>query len=231
MPEPRPVHVVYLHGFGSSARSAKAQMLRSAMGDGAASFAVPELDGGDFPNLTMDLYRARAAAAIEAVPRDESPLLVVGSSLGGYTAALLAAEGRLERAAALLLIAPAFGFTERWAEILGDEGVAEWRHTGSRPFFHHAAERELPLGSAFLDSCQHLPPLPAISPRPLAIVHGRRDETVDWRWSLRYAEQAEHVDLHLIDDDHALASPQADALITWCAADLQARAAVVHASQ
>jgi pimeloyl-ACP methyl ester carboxylesterase len=218
-------HVVYLHGFGSSPQSAKAAMLRAGLGDQALSFSVPQLDGGDFTGLTMDLYRERATAAVAAVPDDGTALLVVGSSLGGYTAALLAAEGRLSRASALLLIAPAFGFTDRWRELLGEDGMAEWRGSGERLFFHHGADCELPLGCGFLESCERLPAIPAADLRPLTVVQGRRDETVDWRGSLAYAQQAPQVDLHLVDDDHALASPKVESLLRWCARDLMTRAA------
>jgi len=66
----------------------------------------------------------------------------------------------------------------------------------------------------------------------VTVVHGRCDETVDWRESLRYAEQATHVDLHLVDDDHALASPRAESLLRWCARELMSRsAAAEHAHE
>nr|MDA3963292.1 esterase [Planctomycetota bacterium] len=120
-------HLVYLHGFGSSPQSAKAAILRDHLASNLVTCTVPELDGGDFPRMTMENYRDRAQAAVDAVPDDGQPLLLAGSSLGGYTAALLAAEGRVARAAAFLLIAPAFGFTERWRDLLGADGIAEWR--------------------------------------------------------------------------------------------------------
>ena len=217
------VHVVYFHGFASSAGSAKAAMLHQAMGERAASFTVPELDGGDFPNLTMDRWLDRAADAVAMAADDDRPVLVMGSSLGGYTAALLAAERRIPRAGALLLIAPAFGFTDHWAGLLGADGIAQWRRDGSRPFYHYGAERELPLTSAFLESCEHLPAIPAAASCPTTIVHGRRDASVDWRHSLAYAAPAAHVDLHLVDDEHALDTPRSSALLIWCADELASR--------
>lgn len=215
-----PLHLVYLHGFGSTAKSAKAAALQAQLGAEVASLSVPELDGGDFPGLTMELYRQRAVDAVAAVPDDGLPLILAGSSLGGYTAALIAAEGRVPRADALLLIAPAFGFTESWAGLLGEAGIARWRRDGSMPFFHYGEERELPLGRAFLDSCEVLPAIPAPAALPTTIVHGRRDESVDPAYVLRYAEQDPAIEVHLLDDGHSLTSPPAERLIAWCAREL-----------
>jgi surfactin synthase thioesterase subunit len=58
---------------------------------------------------------------------------------------------------------------------------------------------------------------------PVVIVHGRRDETVDWRASRQYADQEGNIDLHLIDGDHRLTEARHEDLITWCANDLLER--------
>ena len=139
------MHALYLHGFGSGPATAKGTAIGRRLAGAVSSYAIPDLEGGDFRALTMDGIFARALAAIAALPDDGAGVLLIGSSLGGYTAALLAAQGRIPRVAGLLLIAPAFGFIERWTEILGDDGVAAWRAAGERLFYHHAAERELPL--------------------------------------------------------------------------------------
>lgn len=224
-----PPHVLYLHGFGSGPATRKGAALRERLRGATAGFAIPDLEGGDFSALRVDDMCARARSAHDALP-DGAPVLVIGSSLGGYVAALLAAEGALPRASALLLLAPAFGFTERWRERLGEDGIAEWRRLGHRAFYHHIHERELPLGSAFLDSCEPLPPLPRTCECPVAIVHGRRDETVDWRDSLSYAERADHVELHLVDDDHSLTAPASEDLIVACARRLMDRIAAEGAA-
>jgi alpha-beta hydrolase superfamily lysophospholipase len=173
----------------------------------------------------MDRICERAAAAVAALPNDDAPVLVIGSSLGGYTAALLAAAGRIPRASALLLIAPAFGFGERWAERLGIAGVAEWRRTGQRAFFHFASEREQPLGVGFMESAERLPGFPLAPEIPVVIVHGRRDDTVDWQQSRRYADQDANIEFHLVDGDHRLTDQRHEDLIAWCARDLIQRIA------
>ncbi len=222
-------HVLYLHGFGSGPLTAKGVALGRQLTGLAASYSIPELDGGDFPNLTMDLIFARALAAVERLPVDGAPVVFVGSSLGGYSAAWLAAAGTVPRLAGCVLIAPAFSFARRWSVLLGDDGVAAWRRDGQRPFFHHHQQREVPLKTAFLDSCARLPDAPgqardaAGRPLPLTIVHGRQDETVDHRVSLDYAGSRAAVDLHLIDGDHRLTAPRHEHLIAWAVRDLIAR--------
>ncbi len=225
------MHAIYLHGFGSGPKTAKGLALGNRLGGAVTSYSIPDLEGGDFTGLTMDGILARAVAAVQALPADGRQVLLIGSSLGGYVAAQLAAEGRVERVAGLLLIAPAFGFTSRWSERLGPAGLAAWRRNGSLPFFHFAAERELPLGVGFYDSCLALPEVPAQARSssggalPVTIVHGRQDETVDQRFSVQYATAHEHVDLHLVEGDHRLTDQRHEQLIAWSAVDLLTRLA------
>jgi len=215
--------VLYLHGFASGPRSAKGQAVGARLREEVASYAIPDLEAGDFFNLTMDGIFARVEAAARALPDDGAALVVVGSSLGGYSAALLAARRRLPRLAGMVLVAPAFRFTERWRERLGEDGVAAWRARGSIDFYHHGAERELPLGIGFHASCVDLPAIPGDPGVPVAIVHGRHDETVDWHASLAYAEAHPGVELHLVVGDHRLTDPRHEDLIAACARDLLVR--------
>ena len=100
-------HGVYLHGFASGPGTAKGVALGRRLAGCLASYTIPDLEGGDFRGLTMDGILDRAEAALAALPADGGRVLLIGSSLGGYTAAHLAATGRARRATALLLIAPA----------------------------------------------------------------------------------------------------------------------------
>ena len=221
------MHCLYLHGFGSGPKTAKGVALGQRLAGAVTSYSIPDLEGGSFTDLTMDGIFARVEAALRALPDDGQPAMLIGSSLGGYVAAHVAAKGldkgHSPRVAGILLIAPAFGFTAHWAERLGSAGVAKWRQEGSLPFYHFAAERELPLGVAFYESCVGLPELPAQPSVPVVIVHGRQDETVDHRRSALYAAQRDGVELHLVDGDHRLTEPRHEQLIGWCAQDLLTR--------
>lgn len=218
-----PTHVLYLHGFASGPLTEKGNRLRQRLAGACTSYGIPDLEAGDFTGLTYDRLAARAVAAAEALPDDGAGLLLVGSSLGGYLAAHLAAAGRVPRVRALLLIAPAFGFTTTMAARLGAAALAAWERQGTLPFWHHGAECELPLGWGFRQSCAGLAELPAQAPVPAVVVHGRGDDTVDHRFSLRYAQERADVELHLVDGDHRLGAPRHEDLIAWCARDLLGR--------
>ena len=211
-------HVRYLHGFGSGPQSEKGAALGRELAGICASYAVVDLEGGDFLGLTMEGMRERAIAACPNAGRT----VLIGSSLGGYLAAWLAAERAVPGLAGILLIAPAFGFTTRWAERLGVDGVEAWRRDRQRTFFHFGAQRELPLGIGFLDSCERLPEVPGDPGVPCVIVHGRGDETVDHRHSLAFATAHPTVELHLVPGDHRLTEPRHTALITLAARQLLA---------
>jgi alpha-beta hydrolase superfamily lysophospholipase len=216
------IHVRYLHGFGSGPGTSKGAALGKRLAGEVASYAIPDLEDGDFPSLTMTAMQARARASVAGLSAGDRVILV-GSSLGGYSAALIAAAG-LSNLAGAVLIAPAFRFPSLWEQRLGAAGIAQWRRTGALPVFHHGAQRELPLGSAFLDSCIGLPDLPGQAQVPIAIVHGRQDATVDHRGSVDYATGRERVELHLVEGDHRLTEPRHEDLIVWCVRDLIARA-------
>ncbi|HEY6863756.1 MAG TPA: YqiA/YcfP family alpha/beta fold hydrolase [Burkholderiales bacterium] len=76
--------LIYLHGFNSSPRSHKAQVLRQAMEERGlgARFACPAL-----PHWPEE---ALAAAERELVARPRDAVTMVGSSLGGFYATCLA---------------------------------------------------------------------------------------------------------------------------------------------
>ena len=75
----------------------------------------------------------------------EQPAILMGSSLGGYLAALYAARHpqQIER---LVLMAPAFQFPRRWRERYSEPDWERWKREGSTPVFHYGEGREKRLG-------------------------------------------------------------------------------------
>lgn len=220
------MNIVYLHGFGSSPRSAKALALQRQLGADSQRFDVPALDGDDFFHLTMERMAERAESAVAKAYAAAGPVLVIGSSLGGYVAAWMAAAGRLPQVQAFVLVAPAFGFPSRWRERLGDAGVAAWRGDGQRLFYHFGAERELPLSADFLDDCERLPDIPRTVDVGTSVIHGRQDESVAWQGSYAYAAQSDVIELHLVQGDHGLNELRHERLIAACVRDRWAAATV-----
>ena len=81
------MRVVYLHGFASGPRSSKAQFFRSKLSERGVDVEIPRLDGGDFEHLTISSQLRIVKDAVAG-----RPCVLFGSSLGGYLAALYAAE-------------------------------------------------------------------------------------------------------------------------------------------
>src|SRR5262245_6001995 len=101
--------IVYLHGFASSPGSKKAQFFRRKFPELGIGLEIPALDEGNFQGLTI----SGQLALIERAAAGE-PLTLIGSSMGGYLAALYAARhAEVEK---LILMAPAFCFLQRWPE-------------------------------------------------------------------------------------------------------------------
>ena len=116
---------VWLCGFKSEMNGSKALAVEGwakARGHGALLFDYSGhgASGGRFEDGTISAWREDALAAIDA--QTEGPLVLVGSSMGGWMA-LLAAMARPERVKGLVLIAPAPDFTEKlmWPEFTPEQ--------------------------------------------------------------------------------------------------------------
>jgi pimeloyl-ACP methyl ester carboxylesterase len=142
--------------------------------------AIPDLAEGDFEHLTI----SRQLKLIEAAG-NTSKYTIIGSSLGGYLAALYAAR-HPERVDRLVLLAPAFGFHQLWTASLGAERLAEWQHNRTMPVFHYGEGRELPLSYEFLEDAARYEPFPDVH-QPTLIAHGEHDPVVPIEQSLAFA--------------------------------------------
>jgi pimeloyl-ACP methyl ester carboxylesterase len=110
---------VWLGGFKSDMTGTKANALSDwAESQGQAflrfDYSGHGQSGGRFEDAVISDWADQAVAVIDQLT--SGPLVLVGSSMGGWLA-LLAARARPERVAGLLLIAPAADFTEQlmWA--------------------------------------------------------------------------------------------------------------------
>src|SRR5258708_31004006 len=101
------MRVVYLHGFASSPQSTKAKFFARKFAQANIAFEAPAVDAGSFESLTISgqLEVVAKAAQAKAVA-DAEPLVLMGSSLGGYLAALYAAD-HPKLVDRLILMAPA----------------------------------------------------------------------------------------------------------------------------
>lgn len=193
---------LYLHGFASGPQSLKAQTLQKNFQNLGLPLAVPDLNQDDFTHLTLSRQLAQGAALIEAQP---DPVVVIGSSFGGLTAAWLAEQ--LPQVERLVLMAPAFRFLQQWLPRLGEQRQ-RWQETGLLPVYHYGQQRQMPLHYGFITDAQGYDDDRLQRPVPTLILHGRQDETISIQASRDYAATRPWVTLMELDSDHALADVQ-----------------------
>jgi len=199
---------IYLHGFASSPGSAKAKVFGERFAAISRELLVPDLAAGDFTHLSITRQVAVVEALIEKRP--ERRFGLIGSSMGGYLAALVG-ERRPE-VEALYLMAPGFNFLRRWREKMG------WREKAGMPatirVFHYGANEEVTLSTGLFSDAENWERLPLMRPVPTRIVHGRHDDTVPVTESREYARARPWVGLQELDADHGL-----EGEVGWIAGD------------
>jgi pimeloyl-ACP methyl ester carboxylesterase len=188
--------LAYLHGFASGPGSTKAQFFRARFEELGLSLDVPDL-APDFTHLTVTGMLAIVDALLA-----RGPAVLLGSSLGGYLAALAAAR-RPERVPALVLFAPAFGFVRRWEERIGPAAVARWRARGTAPIYHYGRGREVPLAIDVLDDGRRHPEEPD-PPAPALVFAGRHDDAVPLAAVEHFAGVRPGRELVVLDSGHEL---------------------------
>jgi len=212
--------VVFLAGFGSDMTGEKASDLaRFCAERGQAmlrfDYSGHGASGGRFEEGTIGIWRADALDAIDALT--DGPLVLVGSSMGGWLA-LLVALARPNRVRALVGIAPAPDFTELliWSGLsfeARERLLAEGRLSLPNPY----GPPQTITRALIEDGRSHLVLGGAIPLRiPIRLLHGREDRDVPWELSLRLLEQVESPDVTLTlvkDGDHRLSRPEDLALL------------------
>jgi pimeloyl-ACP methyl ester carboxylesterase len=212
--------VVFLGGFGSDMTGTKATALEEATVARGGAYLRLDYRGhgqseGNFIDGTIGDWFADALAAFDAVTT--GPQIVVGSSMGGWMALLLA-RARPERIKAIVGIAAAPDFTTR---LMSEELTDEQRATLLRDkVLYRPSEYGDPMPITLKlveDGNRHLlldRPVPFTG--PVRLLHGQRDPDVPWQIALRVAERMESADVRIIlvkDGDHRLSRPQDIALI------------------
>ena len=218
--------VIWLGGFKSDMTSTKASELDALSAAAGRAYLRFDYSGhgaseGDFTEGTVTRWLEEALAMI--LTESEGPQVIVGSSMGGYLALLIARElARLSETARLqgfVLIAPAVDFTEAliWASLpeAAREAImtqGEWRvasaYSPEPTVFTRAliedGRRRLLFGGEIR------------SYAPVRILQGMRDRDVPYAQALKLVEHmpSDSVTLTLIrDGEHRLSRPQDIALL------------------
>ena len=226
--------LLWLGGFHSDRKGTKAQALDAWAAE--QSRACVRFDysghgesGGAFTDGTIGRWLAEAVAVFDQFCR--GPQVVIGSSMGGWIALLLARElaKRSSHAASLagmVLIAPAPDFTDElmWKDFSPEarqeiESKGVWLRPSEygEPYpitrgLIDEGRNHLLLGSAIDVGC------------PVHILQGGQDPDVPWRHAFALAHRlpAEDVVLTMIQDgDHRLSRPQDIARIIAAVAEMK----------
>ena len=193
------VHVFYLHGFASSAKSSKAAFFARKLAP--APLHAPDFNAPDFESLTITRMIEQTGQAMEAA--GEGPVTLIGSSLGGFVA-LQAAARWPDRIARLILLAPAVDLRpERLAE-LGNRTIEDWRATGALNIFHFGYGRFAKLGFGLYTDAAQYDAMDLRVDLPIQVFQGLRDDAVNPQTVERWCAARPNVELHMLDDDHQL---------------------------
>ncbi|MBG1266373.1 YqiA/YcfP family alpha/beta fold hydrolase [Nostoc sp. WHI] len=199
---------IYLHGFASSPKSTKARDISDRFTQIQTKLKIPDLNAGNFYQLTITRQITQVAAEFS---NNSTPVTLIGSSLGGLTAAHLGQQYlQVQR---LVLLAPAFGFLSHWLPKLGDEEVQRWQQEKYIMIYHYGegqclttsrSASTLPLSYDFVtDAAQYQEEL-LQRPIPTLILHGKKDEVIPIEASQDFARSRPWVELVELDSDHAL---------------------------
>jgi len=189
------MRVVYLHGFASGPSSRKARHFSEKLRQCGKTVEALDL-APDFEHLTITSQLDVMENAIQ-----NEPVVLIGSSMGGYLAALYAVyHPEVER---LALLAPAFDVYQLLRRELGPKKLEHWRKNGSVPIFHYGSGRKVPLGYQLLEDAGKYPPFPEFS-QPCLILHGVNDVVVPFENSAQFASRHSNVTLVSFDSNHEL---------------------------
>ena len=190
--------IVYLHGFASGPTSKKAQFFRDRFAQLGIGLDIPDLADGHFEKLTI----TGQLGVIERSSHGE-PVTLIGSSMGGYLAALFAA--RHTEVEKIVLMAPAFCFSSRWPQTLGDATMEEWQRSGVLKVFHYSQGRTVELGYQLIEDGRTYEDYPQVG-QPTLIFHGKNDTVVPAGLSVQFASRHPQAQLHVLESDHELLS-------------------------
>ena len=186
---------LYLHGFASGPSSKKGVAFADHLGTRGIALDRLDLRKPSFEHL-------RLTAMIEHVRASLGDrTILIGSSLGGITAARVAE--RDPRVVAIVLLAPAFRLVERWRDQLGAEWD-EWQRTGWREVYDYTTGKGARVDFGFIEDAIALDTGWPDVRVPTLILHGTEDDVVPIDYSRKFAQGRANVTLIELPDGHQL---------------------------
>ena len=180
------MNIIYLHGFASGPQSRKARFFAERFAGLGIQLATPDLtpsgSEGGFEALTLSYQLERIHSIVSGM--DPASVVVMGSSMGGYLAALYAAR-QPRRVSKIICLAPAFRLARLWREAWEGK-IPAWRQTGSLEVFHYASGAPARIGYGLLADADSYEDYPAAL-QPALVFHGTADPIVPIEVSREFA--------------------------------------------
>ncbi len=143
-------------------------------------------------------FEGHVQSVLEALDNSPNIDFVIGSSMGGFASAV-ALSKRPDRQVNLVLLAPAVGIHDTWAETFGVTKMSQWRSAGTIAYFHRGLDRDIELPYEFWLGCESAAEV--VVRHRCVILHGRQDEAVPLSNSLRLAERSPGVRGVIVTED------------------------------
>ena len=215
--EGRGRQILFITGFLSKRWGNKSKALAQWCTEAGWGFCCYDVRGfgdseGKFTDYTLSDWIADARTVISVLKKSPEPLTIVGNSLGGWIAWLMAQEHeQIER---LLLIAPAFNMMAVRANTIAPERRHDWHSGGWMPWDDDPLHREWPLSWKWVEESQaywassfdHLRPVRT------TILHGTGDTVILPDGSREFVnlvlrhDPCYPIELRLLEGDHRLSS-------------------------
>ncbi len=195
------IQFIYLHGFASSPQSHKATAFAKRFAELDLPLTIPDLEGGDFKYLTISGQLRIIETTLDSFPG--ASFALIGSSMGGYLAALTA-QNRSDVKGAYLMC-PGFNFIKRWRLTLSKE-IQEEGGAGLIRVFNYRYNKTMELDLALFKDAEKWEGVQYERPVSTRIVHGIHDDTVDIGESRNFVRNHPWTSLKEVDSDHGLLS-------------------------
>jgi pimeloyl-ACP methyl ester carboxylesterase len=169
------------------------------------------ISSGDFASGTISRWREDVLAVLDELTT--GPVVLIGSSMGGWLACL-AALARRGRVKSMVLIAPAADFTDKLMQpSLSPEALLAIEQDGHWMRPSDYGDEGYPITRALIeDGCQwSILPGPVAIACPVRILQGGQDPDVPWAHALALAQALKGPDVVFTlirDGDHRLSRPQ-----------------------
>jgi pimeloyl-ACP methyl ester carboxylesterase len=210
--------ILFITGFLSKRWGNKSKALAQWCEEKGWGFCCYDVRGfgdsdGQFTDYTLSDWMADARAVLGLI-KNGPPITIVGNSLGGWIAWLMAQEyPAVEK---LALIAPAFNMMGVRAKSIDPERQHDWLTAGWMPWDDEPQHKDWPLSWKWVEESEFYwkTSFDRLRPVKTKIIHGFQDTVILPNGSREFVElllardPAYPVELDLVPGDHRLGSPE-----------------------